>query len=553
MKKRKMLAILLVAAMTAGCMAGCGQKVSESKETVPVSSEVESSVKSEPVETAAPEDEPLYPLVKDGEDVTIKGVVFGSFTEDKGDRLVWQKVEEVTGVNIEFELIDSEAATTYLASGDWPDFFLASFSDAIVYDYGVIGEKFINILDYIDYMPNLAQTFEEYPASKKGFLEENGKMYIFPRVAEAATSVSVRQYWRTDLLEEYGLKVPATVDEFKDTLAVLKEKTGKIQWIPKLGKKSFTTNTWYPGMFAAFGEYVELTFEAEDDGTVVFTRTTDQMKHFYEYMNELYEEELIHPECYSQDGVLSRSLEEEGDMLVLEFAATRMQPEMFKNGDISYLSCAAPLTSEYDSTQTIKGGSYISAAPGPYINAESEYVELMCQMFDILYATEEVVEGSGLLGDSFTYGMKGEHWDIDEGGETYSQFLPEGYAGSFSEFQSKEIRFSNLGRTTSLKDVVTSTPGNAQAREASFVEFVWPYVIDAFPEAMLNFTEDERYVIEQKWAEIETYFYEMEAKFITGIVDIETGWEEYLATLEKMGLQEVLKVYQAAYDRWCAD
>ena len=552
MKTRKMLALLLVVVMTAGCMAGCRQAGSENMESV--NNEVSSSVENESVETTAPEDESLYPLVKEGEEVTLKGVVFGTFNEDKGDRLIWQKVEEVTGINIEFELIDTAAMNTYLASSEWPDFFLGNISDVIVYDYGVIGGKFINILDYIDYMPNLAQTFEEYPASKNGFVEENGGMYNFPRVAEATTSVSVRQYWRTDLLEEYGLKAPTTVDEFKNTLAVLKEKTGKIQWIPKLGNKNFLKNTWYPGMFAAFGEYTELTFDAEEDGTVVFTRATDQMKHFYEYMNELYEEELIHQECYSIDGVLARSIEQEGNMLVLEFAATRMTPEMFKDGDISYLSCAAPLTSEYDSTQTIRCGDYVQKALGPYINANSEHVELMCQMFDIMYATEEVVEGSGLLGDSFTYGMMGEHWVIDEGGETYSQILPEGYEGTFSEFQSKELIFSNLGRCTSLSNIVTSTPGNAQAREESFVEFVWPYVTDQpFPTDMLRFTEDERYVIEQKWTEIENYFYEMEAKFVTGVVDIETGWEDYLATLERMGLQEVLKVYQAAYDRWCAN
>jgi len=43
----------------------------------------------------------------------------------------------------------------------------------------------------------------------------------------------------------------------------------------------------------------------------------------------------------------------------------------------------------------------------------------------------------------------------------------------------------------------------------------------------------------------------MEAKFISGVVDIETGWDTYVKTLDQMGLQDVMKVYQAAYDRWC--
>lgn len=67
---------------------------------------------------------------------------------------------------------------------------------------------------------------------------------------------------------------------------------------------------------------------------------------------------------------------------------------------------------------------------------------------------------------------------------------------------------------------------------------------------MLKFTEDEQYVLDSRLTDIQTYYKEMEGKFITGVVDIETGWDEYCQTLEQMGVQEVLEVYQSAYDRW---
>ena len=41
----------------------------------------------------------------------------------------------------------------------------------------------------------------------------------------------------------------------------------------------------------------------------------------------------------------------------------------------------------------------------------------------------------------------------------------------------------------------------------------------------------------------------MGAKFITGELDIDENWDEYIAELEKMGALEVLEVYQTAYDR----
>lgn len=214
-----------------------------------------------------------------------------------------------------------------------------------------------------------------------------------------------------------------------------------------------------------------------------------------------------------------------------------------------------PLTSEYDDTREVIGRMSIYSRSGPYLNAASEHVDLMCQIFDIMYATEEVEEGSGLHGVSFTYGIQGEHWDYDDNGTTYSFYWPEGY-DTFGSFQNLEIVWQNAGRNTSISGYTTSTPGNNQARQQAFVEHVWPFVknsSEVFPDSFLRFTEDEQLVIDQYWSEIQTYYVEMIAKFITGVVDLETGWDEYLKTLDAMGIDKVIEVYQAAYDRWLAN
>ena len=80
-----------------------------------------------------------------------------------------------------------------------------------------------------------------------------------------------------------------------------------------------------------------------------------------------------------------------------------------------------------------------------------------------------------------------------------------------------------------------------------------PYMKDAnkmFTDEYLTFTTDEQYVIMNKWSEIKTYFSEMKTKFIAGVADLDTQWDEYCKTIESMGIGEVLEVYQAAYDRW---
>ena len=41
----------------------------------------------------------------------------------------------------------------------------------------------------------------------------------------------------------------------------------------------------------------------------------------------------------------------------------------------------------------------------------------------------------------------------------------------------------------------------------------------------------------------------MTSAFITGTQDIDTYWDTYLAELDKLGLKDVVEVYQLAYTR----
>lgn len=174
-------------------------------------------------------------------------------------------------------------------------------------------------------------------------------------------------------------------------------------------------------------------------------------------------------------------------------------------------------------------------------------------MFDIAFATEEVVEGSGLYGQTFVTGFEGKDWIMNDD-NTYEQIVPDSF-GSFSEYQEQALRWRDLGRADALGTAITATPGNAQTRQKGYVENVIPYQITEhiFPSdttGILKFTEDEQYVIDNKFGDISLYVEEMKAKFISGAADIETEWDAYVDTCNQMGLEEVLEVYQASYDRW---
>lgn len=66
------------------------------------------------------------------------------------------------------------------------------------------------------------------------------------------------------------------------------------------------------------------------------------------------------------------------------------------------------------------------------------------------------------------------------------------------------------------------------------------------------FTADEQDVINTCLTDMRNYVSSMEVKFITGEADIDGTWEEYIKTLNKMGMDKVIAAKQAAYDRYTA-
>jgi putative aldouronate transport system substrate-binding protein len=62
------------------------------------------------------------------------------------------------------------------------------------------------------------------------------------------------------------------------------------------------------------------------------------------------------------------------------------------------------------------------------------------------------------------------------------------------------------------------------------------------------FNEEEQGVYDKNWSQIRTYMLEKQQAWVLG-GDIEEEWDDYMATLDKMGFNDVLAAMQSAYDR----
>ena len=63
------------------------------------------------------------------------------------------------------------------------------------------------------------------------------------------------------------------------------------------------------------------------------------------------------------------------------------------------------------------------------------------------------------------------------------------------------------------------------------------------------FSEEEAELRDMCNSETLTYWYESRDKFITGMSDIRTDWDNYVQTINSMGLGTLTQVWQMVYDR----
>ena len=487
--------------------------------------------------------EATYPIVKDK--LTISGIAIGNSLDNGKPRQTWLKLAEVTNIEVDWDFLEFDAAATYFATNQYADLITygSGIPNEFMADYGILGHRFVDFNNYLDYMPNLVQAFEDYPTAKKVCTETDGSIYQLPYIGNDCTAVTARMHYRIDTLNAAGCEVPATTEEFYNVLKTLKEYNNGAAPLAE-DRMEF--------LWASFGPGKNPDFEDDGTGKVIYNRTSDQYKLYLEYMAKLYSEGLLHQEYLTLDNDAKTALARESKTVFGYAGFAALSEQDFASGKVE-IDQLTPLTSEYDDKREVIGWNYARPC-GVAINAKSEYIPEICRMMDVSYATSEVVEGSGLYGVSFCYGIENVNWKWSNDDHTeYELILPEELVGvkSFGAYQGEDLIYFNIGRFDTFKDATTSTEGNNKARQQGFVKNLIPYQEKvAFPGSYLKFTDDEQSVLSNKWTSISEYVNQSLAEFITGVRSVDTDWDAYVSQISAMGIDDVLAAYQAAYDRF---
>ena len=185
------------------------------------------------------------------------------------------------------------------------------------------------------------------------------------------------------------------------------------------------------------------------------------------------------------------------------------------------------------------------------ISSDCEDLDAALAFVDALYAEpDNPIDDEGtVFGVCLWLGKFGRDWNWVEEGVSYIQLWPEDQYANRSEYDAGKS-FGTAPYIGYFPYVVVDKTGAAAMKPVQVQKNLIPNVVENMYVTALKLTEDEYDVYVDAWADIDAYVTQMHASFITGEVDIETGWANFLKTLDNMGLQDVLNVYQAALDRY---
>lgn len=544
---KKILAMILALTMILS-LAACGAGEAPATDPVPVETQPQVT---EPVVQEPQKNVDRYPLQSDKTfDVVAGSDIFG----DDGETVITAAMEKATGVDVDWSYLTTEQVQLALTGKDLPDaiFLYASLLDkATMYEYGQ-GGYFVNFMDYLDIMPNFSAVIEANPEILKVVQNEDGSVYCLPTLTVTSTGFNNLLFYRTDMMKEIGWeKAPATTDEFIQFVTELQAHYGAND--PEFiavnayaaNRMGWSTKRIMSYFFPSFGELLLTEMTVDSNGKVVLGAATEQYKHLLEFMNELWESGAFNTNIYSQEATASQALAADSHVAIVT-DHNGHTAEGYANMDI-----LAPLTSEYYTTQHWYKAPSCSWGRINAISTQCEDIETMVKWFDAWYApaTDPLNEEGTLYGITPWLGEIGVDHSLDDATAIYTELAHEGIEmGKFLASESFQTALYS-GYEGGLFPYSSAPVNGVGVKGQGTINNLWPYAETPFDLNSLVLTEDESDTYNDAWTDINAYITESTAKFITGDLDIETGWEGFINDLEKMGLQDVIDVYQAAYDR----
>lgn len=436
---------------------------------------------------------------------------------------------------------EKEQFNLIVASGDYPDIFIDMWQNYTGGGAKALKDKVVIPLnDLIEQnAPNIMAAMEGYPDSFRYVTNENGNIYGIPMVfTDNKQLVTWGVNLRKDWLDDLGLEVPSTVEEYYEVLNKFRDEKGAVSpftiTLDHLKQSHFLTGAY--GVSNGF---------YQDHGQIKYGPIQPGYKEYLKTLNKWYKEGLLDKDFATID------------------TNTRGAKMLNGQSGMSWAPSKGGVASWNQGLQEKEPGAQVIGAPYASLN-KGETVgfgqvnppgSLSCSIssackdpagairfLDFMFSEE----GRLLL----NFGIEGESYEMVNGEPVIMDTI---------------LKSTEMPVLSKLNLYATSAEGNAGVATIVDQRFLieinkdTPIVVEALETwassstfeneipGIVPLSEDSS-IYASVMNEVGTYADEMLLKFIMGQESIDDKFEEYVATIEAKGIDSATEIMQKTYN-----
>lgn len=463
-----------------------------------------------------------------------------------GETDFYKELEQRTGVHIEFIHPSAgsvkEQFNVLVASRDFPDIMEYDWSSYPGAERkasldGVVAD----VTDYMkDNAPHILSFVNDKAPKIKKRVTTDDRWYIIPSMLDFPEYNCVKgTLIRQDLLDKFNLQMPETIDEWENVLRTFKN--GGVKYPLCLRSSDITS---YCQFISAYD--VATTFY-QDSGKIKYGYFEPSMKEFLAKINSWISEGLVDPDIMTMDGSSFDSKVLNGEVGAWVDTISEMKHKTAEIRKVApdakivgapYQTLTKGAQNKFYYFERVDGYTYQNEAA---ITTANKHIPETLKWFDYAFTDE----GHML----YNFGVEGKSYTMVDGKPKYTDLItnnPDGHAmrtalGLFARPEAPG--YVDVGYYDQYYDMPEQqAAAKMWSDEAAKVEqaVVW--------RACYKLNDEEADKVSELLPQFTSFASENFAKFVTGVTPL-SDYDKFTAELSKLGANEVMGIYQTAYDR----
>jgi putative aldouronate transport system substrate-binding protein len=464
---------------------------------------------------------------------------------------IWQEMEKRSGIHINFQAIPegsyNQTMQPVIASGSQlPDIMLIPpvWNNSGVFKLGQDG-VIIPLDDLIaKHAPDIQKVFQQYPFLKAAVTAPDGKIYSICDTPMFVNDLVIPvTFLRKDWLDKLGLKEPTTIDEWHTVLTAFRDQdpngNGRKDEVPLSSYQAGILAAGLSNFGSGFGLPVgyESPWWYDKSGKVFYVFASPQYRQLLQTMSQWYKEGLLDRELKRDEANL-QSLVSTNVVGAFDVLAERqVQYNGFvRNVDpnVNHILVDPPKTPDGSRLQYLKRDPTWNHYG---ITKNCKNPELAIKWINFVWGSDEGVTLQ-------EWGIEGQTYRVVNGKKEFTDFVTRNPNGLDPYNALRSIGASDTILVRTPAEVYAALVAGSDA--IPYGERMRPYRVEPFPQVML--TDQQQLVLDRYNADFETYSNEIRTKLLIGELPF-SEWDNYVRTLNSMGLAEIQAVKQYQYDR----